>query len=451
MGTAKYTMSVMGKNANRNVDEEKIIKLSIRNSGVSRPSFSHTLQYGFSTTPIRRPSKRNLTVHATEERLFSRNFILIALVNFATFTAFQMINNGMPVYLAKLGASDLEISLTLTLVTFTALLVRPFAGFILDTFGRKGTLFAGLIITVATTVIYAIFPIVGIILALRVVHGIGWGLSSTSCSTIVADILPKPRFAEGMGWYSLGISLSVAIGPAASLFLIDVVSPEAMIFVSAACLGLSLILSFPVENTFVAESKPKLSDIRLDSLIDRDALMPAAGIFLCNMGFAAVTAFIAVHAMAQGIGNVALYFVCYAVVNLVSRPIVGRIIDKKGFFVPGILGLLGVGLTLAMIGLANNIVLLCAAGVVGGISLGTVMSALQTMAVASVPPSRKGVASSTYLIGLDGGLCVGSLICGAAASALGYSGMFLAVALFPVAACIMFALTFKAWERKTQR
>lgn len=385
-------------------------------------------------------------------KLFSRNFILIALVNFAAFTAFQMTNNGMPVYLARLGATDLEISLTLTLVTLTALLVRPFAGLILDTFGRKGTLFAGLVVTIATTLIYAVFPLVGIILALRVVHGIGWGLSSTSCSTIVADILPKPRFAEGMGWYSLGISLSVAIGPALSLFLIDAISPEAMIFVSAACLALAFMMSLLVENTVTIERKPfDLRDIKADSLIDTDALMPAAGIFLVNMGFASVTAFIAVHGIAQGVGNISLYFVVYAVVNLVSRPIIGRIIDKTGFFVPSILGFIAVAITLAIIGMADNIVLFCIAGAFGGIGLGTVMSALQTMAVASVPPNRKGVASSTYLIGLDGGLCVGSVICGALASTLGYSGMFIAVAFFPIAACAMFVTTFKAWQKRTQR
>lgn len=389
---------------------------------------------------------------AGNAKLFTRNFILIALVNFAAFTAFQMTNNGMPVYLSRLGATDVEISLTLTLVTLTALLVRPFAGLILDTFGRKGTLFAGLIVTLVTTLIYSVFPLVGIILALRIAHGIGWGLSSTSCSTIVADILPKPRFAEGMGWYSLGISLSVAVGPALSLYLIDAISPEAMIFASAACLALAFMMSLMVENTITIERKPfNLRDLRAENLVDTDALMPAAGIFLVNMGFASITAFIAVHGIAQGVSNVSLYFVVYAVVNLVSRPIIGRIIDKTGFFVPSVLGFLAVAVTLAIVGLANNIFMFCAAGVFGGLGVGTVMSALQTMAVASVPTQRKGVASSTYLIGLDGGLCVGSVICGALASTLGYGSMFLAVSLFPVAACAMFVTTFKAWQRKTQQ
>lgn len=383
-------------------------------------------------------------------RLFTRNFILIALVNFAAFTAFQMTNNGMPVYLSKLGASDIQVSLTLTLVTLSALFVRPIAGLILDSFGRKGTLLVGLLVTLTTTFIYSVFPLVGIILALRIVHGIGWGFSSTSCSTIVADILPRRRFAEGMGWYALGISLSVAVGPALSLYLIEAVSPDAMIYASAGCLILAFMMSLLVENTATIERKPfSLSSVSLNNLVDRGALMPAAAIFLVNMGFASVTAFIAVHAISQGVENVSLYFMVYAVVNLVSRPIVGRIIDTTGFFVPSVLGFLSVGVTLGIIGMADNLFMFCMAGVFGGIGLGAVMSALQTMAVASVPANRKGIASSTYLIGLDGGLCVGSLICGALASMLGYSGMFLAVALFPVAACALFVLSFKTWKERS--
>lgn len=209
-------------------------------------------------------------------------------------------------------------------------------------------------------VAYLLFPLVGVVLALRIFHGIGWGLSSTSTSTIVADVIPKVRFAEGMGWYALGGSLSAAIGPALSIFLLEEVGAQAMIFVASASLGIAFVLSLLVEDQAMSDknnqakhesaersassisrnAKPKLT---LDSLIERDAWLPSLGILLVNAGFAAITAFIAVYGMAQGVANISLYFVVYSLVTIVSRPIIGRIIDQKGFFVPSVLGTLCVG------------------------------------------------------------------------------------------------------------
>lgn len=139
-----------------------------------------------------------------QPKLFTKAFICIALTNFAVFFSFQLTTVGMPVYLEQLGADELAVGLTVTLVTAAALLVRPFAGLILDSFGRKGALITGIILMLFVIVAYLLFPLVGVVLALRIFHGVGWGLSSTSTSTIVADVIPKVRFAEGMGWYALG-------------------------------------------------------------------------------------------------------------------------------------------------------------------------------------------------------------------------------------------------------
>ena len=110
----------------------------------------------------------------------------------------------------------------------------------------------------------------------------------------------------------------------------------------------------------------------------------------------------------------------YSLVTIVSRPIIGRIIDQKGFFVPSVLGTLCVAVTLVTVSASHDIGMFCIAGVFAGLGLGTVQGAFQTMAVSSVPPQRKGVATSTFLIGLDGGLCLGSAIAGVLAVMVGY-------------------------------
>ena len=88
------------------------------------------------------------------------------------FLGWQMASVGIPVYVAELGGTEVEVGLTMSIVTIVATLVRPFAGTLADRFGRKVFLVWGLIIMAASTIAYAIFPVVGIVLAVRVLHGL---------------------------------------------------------------------------------------------------------------------------------------------------------------------------------------------------------------------------------------------------------------------------------------
>lgn len=403
---------------------------------------------------------------ASQPALFTRAFVCIALANFALFFSFQLTTVGMPVYLAQLGANEMLVGLTVTLVTAAALLIRPFSGVILDRFGRKGILIVGVVIMLVSTIAYAIFPIVVIVLVLRVFHGLGWGLGSTSTSTIVADIIPRERFAEGMGWYALGGAISSAIAPALSIFLLEQAGSSFMIFAAALALGIALIFSLLIEDSLKSSAGSSVIDEsklhnnkeassgsavikkgKFDALIERDAWLPSLGMFLISVGFASVTAFIALYGMEQSVANISLYFVVYALVTILTRPIIGRLADKNGYFVPSIIGILCVLATLLIISISHEILLFCVAGVFAGIGMGTASGMFQTMAVSTVPPQRKGVATSTFLIGLDGGLCVGSAIAGVVAGVAGYAGMFAFMGIFPLVTLILFLTCYKKWSK----
>lgn len=391
------------------------------------------------------------STHA-KSTLFTRQFIVAALMNFAMFVSFQMTTAGMPVYLQHLGATDLQISLTVTLVTGAAIVVRPFAGYLLDSFGHKGALLGGLLIMLVVTVAYVVFPLIGIILGFRLIHGIGWGLGATASSTIVAGILPKERFAEGMGWFSLGNALGIAIGPALAIFLIGSVSATAMVAVAAIALAIALALSLLIEPSREPRTRASLRDaLHVHALFEARALLPAGQILLFNIGIASVNTFIAVYGIARGVDSIALYFVVNAITSMLTRPFLGRFVDARGMFVPGILATLCMAATLVIVGCADSVALFCVAGVFAGLAAGMAMCVFQTMAVASVPLDRKGVATSTYMVGFDGGMCIGSIVAGVVATALGYSSMFFVMAVFPILALILFVSTYASWKARTDR
>lgn len=400
--------------------------------------------------------------------IFTRDFVLVSFINFTVFFGFQMTNVGIPVYMAQLGADAFVVGIATTLMTTAALIFRPFIGAVTDRLGRKGVLIGGMAIVVCATVSYAIFPIVGVILGLRVLHGVGWGLSSTATSTIAADIIPKKRFAEGMGYFALTNSISSALAPALAIYLTQGVGALEMLVVASASVGISFVLSLFQRNTVqkadgelpraaaaaqsgergaaVASDKPagppagarEQQGSKLDAIFERRALLPSVAMLLTNIGFATITTFIALHGAERGVENMSLYFVFYALTTIATRPSIGKLIDRYGFFVPGILAGVGTAGSLALIGLSVNIWMFCAAGVLAGLGLGTGMGVYQTMAVSVVEPWRRGVATSTYFFAFDAGIAAGAVIGGALAQVFGYGMMFVLMGIAPLLSVALF-------------
>ena len=389
--------------------------------------------------------------------VLTRDFLILATVNLCMFFGFQMLNTGLPVYLDQLGATTQAIGLATTVMTIAATATRVFSGALLDRFGRTGLLVAGIVVMGCSIVSFAIFPIVGVVVGLRALQGIGWGMGSTASSTIAADIIPKHRFAEGMGYFAMTTAVSSAIAPAFSLFIVDGFGSVYMIYAATGTAILALafsVISAAVGKRKEAGSAAEPSDAprqptpgqapqrsRLEALFDKRAVLPGLLMLLVNFGFGCTTTFIVLHANAQGVEGVSAYFVVYAIVTLVSRPYTGRLIDRYGYRIPAILSSLCAAGTLVMVGLMSSFWMLVAGGVLAGLGIGTAMGTFQAMAVASVEPWRRGVATSTYMTLFDLGIAAGSLLGGVVAAHAGYTMMFLVTALFPLAAsALSFAL-----------
>ena len=402
----------------------------------------------------------SVTSGANLREIFTRDFLLIATINLAMFFAFQMTTIGLPIYVAELGASTRVVGLVATIMAGSATVARIFTGPMLDRFGRNGMLIGGIALACVTITAYAIFPIVGVILGIRLLHGIGWGVGSTATSTIAADIIPKRRFAEGMGYYALTGAISSALAPAVSVELVQGAGGPTMLFVSAGITLLALVLAIirtalgrakakgpvnPPETTSADEAegqRPK-NRLTLNTVFERRAVLPSILMMLVNMGFGCVTTFIALHAEAQGVTRVSLYFLVYAIVTLASRPLIGRVIDARGYRMPAILATLCTAGTLVLIGASSTTWMFALAGVFAGLGVGTSMGTFQSMAVAAVEPQRRGVATSTYMTFFDIGIAAGAGLGGVVAGASSYGVMFAVMAVFPLLASAASAFRVK--------
>ena len=151
--------------------------------------------------------------------LWTRNFIHIILINTFLFFGFQCYPAALPPYLKSLGASDAILGWLTALATVPTLLTRPLAGLLLDRLGRRKVFLSGLLMVTSISLAMYFFPVVGIILLLRFMHGLAWGIANTSSNTVATDIVPKSRLGEGMGFFSLSTAMALAISPAVALSL----------------------------------------------------------------------------------------------------------------------------------------------------------------------------------------------------------------------------------------
>jgi len=146
---------------------------------------------------------------------------------------------------------------------------------------------------------------------------------------------------------------------------------------------------------------------------------------------------------------VSLYFVVYAIVILVSRPPVGRRVDRKGenstiyyCFASLVVGF--VALAFAV----NGAVLLASAAF-AGFGIGATQSIVQAVIVRDTPPTEMGKANSTFFMSMDLGSGVGPVLIGAVIPVIGYSASYLVLAVIAAFAAVLYHFVHgKAHQRK---
>lgn len=346
----------------------------------------------------------------------------------------------MPLYAQQLGAPDSLLGLVTGFPTLAALLIRPFIGALLDRFGRKGIFLVGLVMMVTVSFSYAFFPFVIALLAIRLLHGFGWGVASTATNTIASDIVPRKRFGEGIGYFSLSGSLALAVAPGLGIELFHLMGFKSISYIATAILIIALLLAMMVSYKKGVKPEPGAKRAKL---IERAAVLPSAIMFFITATYGAVVTFIAIHSLEQGVQNIGLFFTVYAIALIISRPTCGRLVDRRGSAFAIVPGLLMLSSGLVLIAFSHSLWMLLISAICYGFGFGATQSGLQTIAVTEAPFERSGAANATFFVGFDAGIGFGSIISGTIATAVGYGSMFLFYAIFPVIATLVFFLVRK--------
>ena len=176
-----------------------------------------------------------------KDKLLSPGFCYILTANFLLFFAFYLILPILPFYLQERFMTDKSmIGFILSCYTIACLCIRPFSGYLLDTFARRPLYLLAYAIFMVIFAGYMIASVLCIFIVLRILHGFAFGMVTVSGNTIVIDILPSSRRGEGIGYYGMANNLAMSFGPMIGLFMHNSFSYEVIFSCSLVLPALSL-------------------------------------------------------------------------------------------------------------------------------------------------------------------------------------------------------------------
>ncbi|KAA9021654.1 MFS transporter [Niallia endozanthoxylica] len=384
------------------------------------------------------------------EKIWTKNFTLLVLANFFIFLGFQMTLPTIPLFIEQLGGNDQLIGLVVGIFTFSALIIRPFAGHALESKGRAFVYLTGLVVFVISVGSYAFAMSITFLFMMRIVQGIGWGLSTTASGTIATDSIPANKRGEGMGYYGLSGNLALAFGPSLGLTLSGVLPFQQLFFICAG-LGLAAFISSSfIKYKKVAPTEEKEKRKKWD-LYEKSALQPSFLIMFITVTFGGIATFLPLYTAQEGITGIQWYFLLYALALMVSRIFAGKLYDKKGHravFIPGTSLIVIAMLLLAW--LPNNEILFTAA-ILYGFGFGTVQPALQAWSVKQTPVHRRGMANATFYSFFDIGIGLGAMFFGQISFLFGYKSVYLSAATSVLISILIYLfLLFKGAKRSNE-
>lgn len=130
-----------------------------------------------------------MQVTTTEQKIWTKSFISLALTQFILFTVFYSLLTTLPIFaIDNLGESESNAGLVVTFMLASAIIVRPFSAKALDLLGRKNTLIGSVTLFTVTTFLYIWTHSFIPLLIVRFIHGISFSIVTTATGAIAADI-----------------------------------------------------------------------------------------------------------------------------------------------------------------------------------------------------------------------------------------------------------------------
>lgn len=388
----------------------------------------------------------------SKEKLWNANYIKVMTTNFLLYFAFYLLTPLLPLYLSEtFGATKDTIGIVLSGYTVAALIVRPFCGYVVDSFSRKKVL---MLCLSGFAVFFAGYIAAGTILMFaicRTLHGGPFGAVTVANSTCAIDVLPSSRRNEGIGLYGLSNNFAMAIAPSIGIYLHNMVDSYMILFWIAFVVAISAVLiawTIRLPEKDIIRNKEKLS---LDRFFLTRAWLLAINIAMFGFCWGVLSNYLAIYSkeVLSITGGTGTYFALLSM-GLFSSRLQGRKALSQGKLTQNaaegmLISLVGFTLFVAI----PHPVAYYLSAILIGLGNGHLYPAFLNMFVHVARHDQRGTANSSILTGWDLGFGIGCLLGGIVAEHIGYTATFWMVAAENAVSVILFFLASRQFfERR---
>jgi MFS family permease len=379
----------------------------------------------------------------TQQGLWTRSFVIITTEYFLVAIAFWLM---MPV-VSRFAADEFDASKGLvgfctSIFVIGAIIARPLCGKWIHRVGQTRTFALGMGLCLLISMAYFAARSVELLLLIRFLHGAAWGITHVATGTIAAGVIPRKRYGEGLGYFTMSQLVAGGIGPFIGLLLIQHSSFDSVIIACAvaSAVGLLIVPLLSVKDVeLTADQVQETKGFSLSSYLQRDAVpiaLVALVIYLC---YASIVSFLALYTEEiRLIGAATFFFMVGAVVMFVTRPFVGRWFDARGENSVMYLGIPCFALGIVLLSQACSGWMLLLSAAVMSLGFGATQSSGLATVVRIAPEHRAGLANSTFYVFADMGAGIGPLLCGLLAGVAGYRTMYVIVAAIAAAGLVLY-------------
>ena len=297
------------------------------------------------------------------DKLWTREFVGMGMANFFYFISHWILVAALPIFIMDdLGKSQVEAGMALTFFQFGTTCCRPFAGRMIDGMHKQHVLSGASFILFLIMVGFGFAKSLEMVWGLRFIHGIIFALGTTSAATLASLILPLSRKGEGIGYFAVTANLAMVIGPLVGLLILNHLGKSCLL-IFLALLALSAVFSGnskKLPESVVRPSGKVKKGFHISDFIERKALPSVILGGLVFFAYGGVLTFVPMYARSLGMGGLSsLFFMTFAVVIVLTRPLVGYLYDHHGPDAVIYPGLVLFSLGLVLFSLWNGPVLAC--------------------------------------------------------------------------------------------
>ena len=397
-----------------------------------------------------------MELNTQNSTIWNRTFIAVLLCQVLQTLASSITNPLISSYAAFMGADVLLVGLMTSLYFGVALAMRPISGPAVVMADKRKLLILSFALGTIANFGYGTFNSIPAFISIRVIQGMQFSILGALLLTISGDSLPKAKLASGLGIFGIMSAVSTAIGPSIGLAVRswgsarfgEVGGYRSIFYLATIIMLMSLIPASMIKVHKCSKEEIASVGVWYKNILAPAAIPSALCCMFYSVAFSLYSAYMVPYAAQKGFTGISLYFTIQAVVMMVSRPLAGRIIDKRGASAVVYPSIVFYIVSLVLLWKSQSISVVYAAAVFASLGYGTAYPAFQTQCLQCVAPLKRGVASNTNYIGTDLGLFLGPVMGGFVIKAfIGTGNSYSIMFLFAVIPVILAGVTYTASKK----